>query len=71
MSVSTFILYLIAAIKTDKGFSAPMAAALVAVTMAPFTLVFMGPLNGEMFHLQAASMVSGQLLHSNTHHVVF
>lgn len=48
-----------------------MAAALVAVTMVPFTWVFMGPLNGEMFHLQAASMLSGQLMHSNTHHFVF
>lgn len=62
MSVSICILYLSAAIKTDKGFGALLAAALVAVTMVSFTWIFMGPLNDELFRLQAASMVSGQFL---------
>ncbi|KAG6355442.1 hypothetical protein INS49_003404 [Diaporthe citri] len=55
MGVGACLLYLSAAWRTSKSRGALAAAALVTVAMVPFTWVFMGPLNGELFRLQAAS----------------
>lgn len=55
MGVGTCLLYLSAARHGHAGCGALTAAALITVAMVPFTWVFMGPLNKELFRLHAAS----------------
>lgn len=55
MGVTTCLLYLSAALQGHAHRGALWAAALVTVAMVPFTRVLMGPLNGRLFRLQAAS----------------
>lgn len=55
MGVGTCLLYLSAARQGHAGCGALMAAALITVAMVPFTWVFMGSLDNELFRLHAAS----------------
>lgn len=57
IGVGTCLLYLSAAWKSSKGRGTLTAAALITVAMVPFTWVFMGPLNGELFRLQAVGTI--------------
>lgn len=57
MGAGTCLLYLSAAWRASKGRGTLTAAALITVALVPFTWVFMGPLSGELFRLQAASTI--------------
>lgn len=57
MGVGTCLLYLSEVWRTSNGSGKLMVAALVTVAMVPFTWVFMGRLDGELFRLQAAGTI--------------